>query len=74
MAKSPETEHPIKAFGWAARDTSGVLSPFNFSRRYVALIQKREKNMEKYNLGLLLFTIYKEYIFPLFFWFAWVHF
>ncbi|XP_075104764.1 8-hydroxygeraniol dehydrogenase-like [Nicotiana tabacum] len=33
MAKSPETEHPIKAFGWAARDTSGVLSPFNFSRR-----------------------------------------
>ncbi|CAK9151747.1 unnamed protein product [Ilex paraguariensis] len=33
MAKSPETEHPVKAFGWAARDTSGVLSPFNFSRR-----------------------------------------
>ncbi|KAK3009092.1 hypothetical protein RJ639_015067 [Escallonia herrerae] len=33
MAKSPETEHPVKAFGWAARDTSGTLSPFNFSRR-----------------------------------------
>ncbi|CAL1409197.1 unnamed protein product [Linum trigynum] len=33
MAKSPETEHPQKAFGWAARDSSGVLSPFNFSRR-----------------------------------------
>ncbi|XP_059307368.1 8-hydroxygeraniol dehydrogenase-like [Lycium ferocissimum] len=33
MAKSYENEHPIKAFGWAARDTSGVLSPFNFSRR-----------------------------------------
>ncbi|XP_057978957.1 probable mannitol dehydrogenase [Malania oleifera] len=35
MAKSscPEHEHPRKAFGWAARDTSGVLSPFNFSRR-----------------------------------------
>ncbi|KAE8706316.1 putative mannitol dehydrogenase [Hibiscus syriacus] len=33
MAKSPEEEHPIKAFGWAARDTSGHLSPFNFSRR-----------------------------------------
>ncbi|KAK9285617.1 hypothetical protein L1049_024813 [Liquidambar formosana] len=33
MAKSPEEEHPQKAFGWAARDTSGVLSPFNFSRR-----------------------------------------
>ncbi|KAK4585059.1 hypothetical protein RGQ29_022647 [Quercus rubra] len=33
MAKSPELEHPNKAFGWAARDTSGLLSPFNFSRR-----------------------------------------
>ena len=35
MAKSPENEHPKKAFGWAARDASGVLSPFNFSRRFV---------------------------------------
>ncbi|XP_076934773.1 8-hydroxygeraniol dehydrogenase-like [Bidens hawaiensis] len=34
MAKSPETEHPIKAYGYAARDTSGVLSPLTFSRRY----------------------------------------
>ncbi|KAH9712641.1 putative cinnamyl alcohol dehydrogenase 6 [Citrus sinensis] len=33
MAKSPEEEHPVKAFGWAARDSSGHLSPFNFSRR-----------------------------------------
>ncbi|XP_031108336.1 8-hydroxygeraniol dehydrogenase-like [Ipomoea triloba] len=34
MAESSyETEHPVKAFGWAARDTSGVLSPFKFSRR-----------------------------------------
>ncbi|BFG35661.1 hypothetical protein CerSpe_219350 [Prunus speciosa] len=34
MAKAPEQEHPVKAFGWAARDsTSGHLSPFNFSRR-----------------------------------------
>ncbi|CAL9001963.1 unnamed protein product, partial [Prunus brigantina] len=33
MAHSPEEEHPVKAFGWAARDTSGHLSPFNFSRR-----------------------------------------
>ncbi|KAE8704945.1 putative mannitol dehydrogenase [Hibiscus syriacus] len=33
MAKSPEEEHPKKAFGWAARDCSGVLSPFKFSRR-----------------------------------------
>ncbi|KAI4334709.1 hypothetical protein L6164_013423 [Bauhinia variegata] len=33
MAKSPENEHPQKAFGWAARDNSGILSPFDFSRR-----------------------------------------
>ncbi|GLT44179.1 hypothetical protein SLA2020_180930 [Shorea laevis] len=33
MAESPEEEHPVKAFGWAARDQSGHLSPFNFSRR-----------------------------------------
>ncbi|XP_045809336.1 probable mannitol dehydrogenase isoform X2 [Trifolium pratense] len=33
MATQYEFEHPKKAFGWAARDTSGVLSPFNFSRR-----------------------------------------
>ncbi|OIV93022.1 hypothetical protein TanjilG_20684 [Lupinus angustifolius] len=33
MAAQPELEHPKKAFGWAARDTSGLLSPFNFSRR-----------------------------------------
>nr|ANQ45226.1 putative ADH [Catharanthus roseus] len=34
MEKAPEEQHPVKAFGWAARDTSGVLSPFNFSRRH----------------------------------------
>ncbi|XP_021833337.1 8-hydroxygeraniol dehydrogenase-like isoform X1 [Prunus avium] len=33
MGKAPEEEHPVKASGWAARDTSGHLSPFNFSRR-----------------------------------------
>ncbi|KAF2290632.1 hypothetical protein GH714_014796 [Hevea brasiliensis] len=32
-SKLPEEEHPKQAFGWAARDESGVLSPFNFSRR-----------------------------------------
>ncbi|MED6113553.1 8-hydroxygeraniol dehydrogenase [Stylosanthes scabra] len=32
-SQQPEFEHPRKAFGWAARDTSGFLSPFNFSRR-----------------------------------------
>ncbi|KAJ8769294.1 hypothetical protein K2173_002498 [Erythroxylum novogranatense] len=33
MATAPEAEHPVKAFGWAARDQSGHLSPLNFSRR-----------------------------------------
>ena len=32
--KSHKEGHPTKAFGWAARDQSGVLSPFNFSRRF----------------------------------------
>ncbi|XP_015963334.1 probable mannitol dehydrogenase 3 [Arachis duranensis] len=34
-SSQPEFEHPRKAFGWAARDSSGVLSPFNFSRREI---------------------------------------
>ena len=33
MAKSAEEEHPRKAFGFAATDSSGFLSPFHFSRR-----------------------------------------
>ncbi|KAK4342476.1 hypothetical protein RND71_038292 [Anisodus tanguticus] len=33
MEKSPEEVHPVKAFGWAAKDITGYLSPFNFSRR-----------------------------------------
>ncbi|KAK6923252.1 Alcohol dehydrogenase, N-terminal, partial [Dillenia turbinata] len=33
IKKSPEEQHRQKAFGWAARDASGVLSPFKFSRR-----------------------------------------
>ncbi|KAL8520468.1 hypothetical protein ACS0TY_011115 [Phlomoides rotata] len=33
MVKSPEIEHPVKAFGWAASDSFGIFSPFNFSRR-----------------------------------------
>ncbi|CAL5373846.1 unnamed protein product [Camellia sinensis] len=34
MTKLPaEQQHPVEALGWAARDTSGVLSPFKFSRR-----------------------------------------
>lgn len=33
-AKSCQEGHPAEAFGWAARDQSGVLSPFKFSRRF----------------------------------------
>ncbi|XP_039117649.1 probable mannitol dehydrogenase 1 [Dioscorea cayenensis subsp. rotundata] len=33
MCASPAEEHLRKAIGWAAMDPSGVLSPFNFSRR-----------------------------------------
>jgi hypothetical protein len=36
--KSYQEEHPAKAFGWAARDQSGVLSPFKFSRRLFPLL------------------------------------
>ncbi|KAG8383640.1 hypothetical protein BUALT_Bualt04G0035000 [Buddleja alternifolia] len=32
MGTSPETEHPVKAFGWAAKDPSGIFSPFNGCR------------------------------------------
>ncbi|CAL5371203.1 unnamed protein product [Camellia sinensis] len=31
-----EQQHPVEAIGWAARDASGVLSPFKFSRRATA--------------------------------------
>ncbi|KZV55618.1 8-hydroxygeraniol dehydrogenase-like [Dorcoceras hygrometricum] len=30
---SVREEHPVKAAGWASKDTSGVLAPFKFSRR-----------------------------------------
>ncbi|XP_071706811.1 8-hydroxygeraniol dehydrogenase-like [Rutidosis leptorrhynchoides] len=33
MESSSETAYPVKAFGYAARDPSGVLSPIKFSRR-----------------------------------------
>ncbi|KAF8378679.1 hypothetical protein HHK36_030028 [Tetracentron sinense] len=41
MPKSPEEEQPQKAFGWVARDTSGVLSSFKVSRRYISFIYIR---------------------------------
>ncbi|XP_020580725.1 probable mannitol dehydrogenase [Phalaenopsis equestris] len=33
MAAEKKTSTHHKAFGWAARDNSGILSPFNFTRR-----------------------------------------
>ncbi|OMP06053.1 Alcohol dehydrogenase superfamily, zinc-type [Corchorus capsularis] len=33
MSIVPENEHQKNALGWAARDSSGLLSPFKFSRR-----------------------------------------
>uniref|UniRef100_A0A6N2M8J7 Uncharacterized protein n=1 Tax=Salix viminalis TaxID=40686 RepID=A0A6N2M8J7_SALVM len=52
MAKSPEEEHPHKAFGWAAKDTSGILSPFHFSRRHeiVGLVTKTGSNVMKFKV------------------------
>ncbi|KAI5667523.1 hypothetical protein M9H77_17376 [Catharanthus roseus] len=32
-ANSPEENTKVKAYGWAARDSSGIFSPFKFSRR-----------------------------------------
>ncbi|GAU23294.1 hypothetical protein TSUD_237480 [Trifolium subterraneum] len=33
MANTLSNENEVPAFGWAARDSSGILSPFHFSRR-----------------------------------------
>lgn len=33
MEKTPETEHPIKSYGYGACDASGTFAPLNFSRR-----------------------------------------
>ncbi|XP_024186149.1 probable mannitol dehydrogenase isoform X2 [Rosa chinensis] len=53
MVIFPEQEHPKKAFGWAARDSSGVLSPFNFSRRHEIVGQVTEvgSKVQKYKVG-----------------------
>ncbi|PIN27153.1 Geraniol dehydrogenase (NADP(+)) [Handroanthus impetiginosus] len=32
MATSLETQHPVKALAWAAKDPSGVFAPLKFSR------------------------------------------
>ncbi|CAN4114803.1 unnamed protein product [Withania somnifera] len=53
MAGTYENEHPIKAFGWAANDTSGVLSPFNFSRRHevVGIVTEVGSKVQKFKVG-----------------------
>ncbi|PKI57220.1 hypothetical protein CRG98_022405, partial [Punica granatum] len=53
MAKSPEQEHPVKAFGYAAKDTSGHLAPFNFSRRHeiVGVVTEVGSKVTKFKVG-----------------------
>ncbi|MED6153542.1 putative mannitol dehydrogenase 3, partial [Stylosanthes scabra] len=52
-ASEAEFEHPRKAFGWAARDSSGLLSPFNFSRRHevVGIVEEVGSNVRKFKVG-----------------------
>ncbi|KAM7262367.1 hypothetical protein ACFE04_021444 [Oxalis oulophora] len=45
MASLATEEHPIKAIGWAAHDTSGHLSPVNFPRRKTGEMDVRFKVM-----------------------------
>ncbi|PRQ48425.1 putative 8-hydroxygeraniol dehydrogenase [Rosa chinensis] len=33
MSKAPAQEEAVHAYGWAARDSSGILSPYHFTRR-----------------------------------------
>ncbi|KAK6923863.1 Alcohol dehydrogenase-like, C-terminal [Dillenia turbinata] len=51
--KSPELEHPVKAVGWAARDSSGVLSPFDFSRRHeiVGVVTEVGSKVKNFKVG-----------------------
>jgi hypothetical protein len=30
-----ENQKVVSAYGWAASDASGILSPFHFTRRYI---------------------------------------
>ncbi|CAH9106186.1 unnamed protein product [Cuscuta europaea] len=52
-ANSNETELQVKAFGWAARDSSGLLSPFNFSRRHeiVGVVTEVGGKVQKFQVG-----------------------
>ncbi|XVF61485.1 hypothetical protein PTKIN_Ptkin08bG0133400 [Pterospermum kingtungense] len=49
----PEQQHPKEAFGWAARDSSGHLSPFKFSRRHEIAGEVTEvgSKVEKFKVG-----------------------
>ncbi|KAH7520420.1 hypothetical protein FEM48_Zijuj08G0141900 [Ziziphus jujuba var. spinosa] len=53
MAKTAEEEHPVKAFGWAATDSSGLLSPFKFSRRHeiVGIVTEVGSKVQKCKVG-----------------------
>ncbi|KAB1211051.1 8-hydroxygeraniol dehydrogenase [Morella rubra] len=63
MAKSPEQEHPKKAFGWAARDPSGVLSPFKFSRRVLYCgICHSDLHMIKNEWGMSTYPLVPGYV------------
>ncbi|BBN69358.1 cinnamyl alcohol dehydrogenase 6, partial [Prunus dulcis] len=48
-----EAKQPVNAYGWAARDSSGVLSPFNFSRRHeiVGQVTSIGHNVTKFRVG-----------------------
>jgi len=43
MAVQPEDEHPRKVYGWAARDTSGLLCPFLFLQKVIHSLSIKEK-------------------------------
>ncbi|EXC35492.1 putative mannitol dehydrogenase [Morus notabilis] len=53
MAKCNKEQNLKKAFGWAARDTSGVLSPFHFSRRHeiVGVVTEVGSEVKKLKVG-----------------------
>ncbi|KAK6794028.1 hypothetical protein RDI58_007481 [Solanum bulbocastanum] len=53
MVKRAENEQPQKAFGWAARDPSGILSTFHFSRRHeiVGFVTAVGSSVHKFKVG-----------------------
>ncbi|TYI89188.1 hypothetical protein E1A91_D03G037200v1 [Gossypium mustelinum] len=53
MTRLPEEVHSNKAFGWAAKDSSGVLSPFNFFTRHeiVGEVTEIGCKVQKFKVG-----------------------